>query len=843
MAKSRKKYDLGLRLKPSDVATTLEGEIRIGDSSKFVYAFVDGAEREILSADQDQIVTNKRIDADNNTISNLETDNLKAGVLNTAADLTGASDTQLASALAVKTYVDDSIATKDQAIDISFDDDGNTKVLGANVQEALDATDVALGTKALATDLSDHLADAVDAHDASAISNVPSGNLAATDVQGALDELQSDIDTRVVDGGSFTSGSVITPDRLDVKQSTLDDLQHYAAGTGIYVGDDPASNGQLVFATDEKKMYQVVDTELQPVGGASGTVIEIDQPSHGFSVGNGIYHNGSAWAQAQANDGSTLATFVVTEVSPDGNSFVAYQFGRVEVPSHGFTEVGEYYFLSNTVAGQPTATEPTSDYSNPLFYVEDANTLQILVYRPSVVGNQTSIDELSDVSVPAPNDGEVLTYVAANSRFEAVPAAVPAASAVSYDDTTSGNGQTDVQGAIDDNESRVQAIEDARGVADGYASLDSGGKVPVSELPDAVLGGSGIPLLSKGSLLTSDGANNGELTVGTDGQILIADSTQAAGLRWDAAPSGGGGGGNFPLVNLKNANTKSITGANYVAGAFGGGNFVFVNSGTNNQIQQGISGYDWQVRTAPETASYTDVAYGNGVFVGVSNSATNRVIRSTDGGATWSSVSVTANGWKSITYSPSLGRFVAVALSGTDRVMYSDDDGLTWTDVNVTAGTYFGVAWSPDLNLFAAVATSGNQIMTSPDGITWTNRTAPAANEWTYVTYGRDRFVACARTGSGNRVMYSTDGITWTAGQSSSNNTFEKITYGNGIFVMPATTAGIVSYSYDGVKFYQIASPASQNYQGVAFGNGMFAFGGTFAAARIGYTDLDTSVL
>ena len=63
------------------------------------------------------------------------------------------------------------------------------------------------------------------------------------------------------------------------------------------------------------------------------------------------------------------------------------------------------------------------------------------------------------------------------------------ASAISYDSTASGNGQTDVQGAIDDNESRVQAIEDARGVADGYASLDSGGKVPVSELPDAVLGG------------------------------------------------------------------------------------------------------------------------------------------------------------------------------------------------------------------------------------------------------------------------------------------------------------------------------------------------------------------
>ena len=47
--------------------------------------------------------------------------------------------------------------------------------------------------------ISNHLSDTTDAHDASAISNVPSGNLAATDVQGALNELQSDIDNRALD--------------------------------------------------------------------------------------------------------------------------------------------------------------------------------------------------------------------------------------------------------------------------------------------------------------------------------------------------------------------------------------------------------------------------------------------------------------------------------------------------------------------------------------------------------------------------------------------------------------------------------------------------------------------
>lgn len=49
------------------------------------------------------------------------------------------------------------------------------------------------------TDINDHIADTTDAHDASAISSVPAGNLAATDVQGALNELQSDVDSRALD--------------------------------------------------------------------------------------------------------------------------------------------------------------------------------------------------------------------------------------------------------------------------------------------------------------------------------------------------------------------------------------------------------------------------------------------------------------------------------------------------------------------------------------------------------------------------------------------------------------------------------------------------------------------
>lgn len=54
------------------------------------------------------------------------------------------------------------------------------------------------------------------------------------------------------------------------------------------------------------------------------------------------------------------------------------------------------------------------------------------------------------------------------------------------------------------------------------------------------VGTGGIPDLAKGSLVTSDGASNGELTVGTDGQVLVADSGETAGIKWETPSSGGG---------------------------------------------------------------------------------------------------------------------------------------------------------------------------------------------------------------------------------------------------------------------------------------------------------------
>ena len=395
MAKVRKKSELGIRLKPTDLTVnthSAEGEISVDSNDDKLKVRLDSSDRSVVTEDQSQTITNKTIDADNNIISNIETGNLKAGVLITDIS-TATSDTELPSALAVKTALEgqNEASEIDYAPAVPSDYDAvHTKVAPALDELAsrvkINEGDISQNTSDIGdvtTDLSTHEGAT------SGIHGVTGNVVGDTDIQ--------TLTNKTISGGTLENASIETPTRADVKQDTLANLITYASS---------ASNGQLVFATDEKKMFQVVDTELQPVGGAGGTTIEIDQTAHGLAVGEGIRHDGANWVKALADDGATLATFVVTEV-PNVNKFIAYQFGRVEITAHGFT-VGQYYFLSNSVAGQATSTEPITDYSNPLFYVESANFLQVMVYRPSVVGEQTPLNDLSDVNVVGAEDKQSL---------------------------------------------------------------------------------------------------------------------------------------------------------------------------------------------------------------------------------------------------------------------------------------------------------------------------------------------------------------------------------------------------------------------------------------------------
>ena len=85
-----------------------------------------------------QTLTNKTIDVDNNTVSNIEVDNLKSGVLDTDLSSVAGTDTTLASAKAIKSYVDSQVTAQDldyrgddAAVVASIDLDSETfKIIG-----------------------------------------------------------------------------------------------------------------------------------------------------------------------------------------------------------------------------------------------------------------------------------------------------------------------------------------------------------------------------------------------------------------------------------------------------------------------------------------------------------------------------------------------------------------------------------------------------------------------------------------------------------------------------------------------------------------------------------------
>lgn len=547
-----RKFTKGIRLKATDEAATLDGEIRNDDTNNRIKVNVEGAEREVVTDDQAQEIRNKTIDADNNTVSNIETDNLKAGVLITDIS-TATSDTELPSALAVKTALDG----QNEASEIDYDN-STSGLAATDVQAAIDEVEGRVDTEEQA--LIDHKSDAaVDAHNATTISydNTTSG-LTAIEVQAAIDEIDASVDglgsdkmdaanpsaTGVMDyevqdfagvtttlnpnssvvhiSGAVTelesllSASFTTNERVTlinasggdiniVNQKVPNDGNRIKTGTGKDI--TLAEDASIILQYDEHDSFWHVVGGTGAGGGA--TQFEIEQVAHGFAVGEGIYHNGTTWVKAQADDADTLAYYVVIEVL-DVDNFVAADFGRIEAVAHGYT-VGDFYFLSDSVAGQATNVEPSS-FSNPLFYVEDANTLQVKCLRPSAVGVDLDMDGLSDVSSSSAVAEDFLQYngsIWQPARVEQQIISLVAAEGVSAGDALYVNsiGQAALVDADDDD--KIEFI--------GFAKAAALASNPVEIVVSGKLGG--FSSLTPGEMVYASAS--------TPGAVVQPEPTQA----------------------------------------------------------------------------------------------------------------------------------------------------------------------------------------------------------------------------------------------------------------------------------------------------------------------------
>jgi hypothetical protein len=149
--------------------------------------------------------------------------------------------------------------------------------------------------------------------------------------------------------------------------------------------------------------------------------------------------------------------------------------------------------------------------------------------------------------------------------------------------------------------------------------------------------------------------------------------------------------------------------------------------------------------------------------------------------------------WRSIAYGN--GVFVAVSdkfwndsESLTHQIVKSSDDGLTW----VTVATPLQALWTDIVfanNMFVAISSeSGKDFISSVDGITWSAITVPTlASGWKAITYGSGTFMALSRDGA---IAKSTDGVTWATSSPTTLSMYDQykdyqdITFGNGIFAV-----------------------------------------------------------
>ena len=195
------------------------------------------------------------------------------------------------------------------------------------------------------------------------------------------------MDVSATSGGRLALGNLLATDTwLSVRdgstspQTTIMGL--YSGGTVIFCAD---TNGSIKMPELPSKTSETCGLYIDASGSLSTGVVggsaasgerivkEVSQASHGFSVGEFIGWSGGTYTKAIA-DGSYDGEFIglVNEV-PDTGTFSVTQAGYVS----GLTSLVQNttYYLSSTVEGQITATEPTGNTEiNKAVLIADSTT-------------------------------------------------------------------------------------------------------------------------------------------------------------------------------------------------------------------------------------------------------------------------------------------------------------------------------------------------------------------------------------------------------------------------------------------------------------------------------------
>jgi hypothetical protein len=261
--------------------------------------------------------------------------------------------------------------------------------------------------------------------------------------------------------------------------------------------------------------------------------------------------------------------------------------------------------------------------------------------------------------------------------------------------------------------------------------------------------------------------------------------------------------------------------------AFSNGVFVAVLSSSQSSARS-LDGQTWAGGgNLPSSASWTSVAAGaigaTNYVVAVAGGASSTVgAYSTNGGTSWSAITMPAGNWSSVCYYG--GFFVAVATGGTVAAYSLDGQtftvsgvlpsSTTWTDV---AGGLIGTSV-----FFVAIASGGTASAYSVDnGVSWlsTGALPGSTNAWSSVAFGNSKFFAVA---SGTtQAAVSTNGSQWTAVTLPSSASWNSVVYGDDNFVVVASgsTSALTSFTAETGSFAAQTMAQSSTWEEIVFGS------------------------
>ncbi len=250
---------------------------------------------------------------------------------------------------------------------------------------------------------------------------------------------------------------------------------------------------------------------------------------------------------------------------------------------------------------------------------------------------------------------------------------------------------------------------------------------------------------------------------------------------------------------VRNAETTG-TYENLTAVACGGGKFVAV-GGNGTILTSADNGATWTLRDSGTFASLWGIAYGNGKFVAVGDGDNGgAIVSSADGGLTWTARNFADRSLQRITYGN--GVFIAGGMNFGTGIILTSADGITWTQKSSLIESFWGLTFGS--GKFVAVGDRSDSVVgtiltSANNGVTWQSSTTGLAGTFYLndIAYGHGTFTVVGDIYANNSVtgiaLTSPDGGTWTSRTAVAQyGSLYAVAYGNGTFVALSAAGDLI---------------------------------------------------